>query len=72
MLERHEHGKLLELRLARPPVNALSPALIAALRDKRGPQVTPPSARRRSAGQLPITLGSARQIETLTVLSCHR
>ncbi|HPA96781.1 MAG: enoyl-CoA hydratase/isomerase family protein [Acidobacteria bacterium] len=33
MLERHEHGKLLELRLARPPVNALSPALIAALRD---------------------------------------
>jgi len=46
--------------------------LIAALRDKRGPQVTPPSARRRSAGQLPITLGSARQIETLVVLSGHR
>lgn len=33
MLERHEHGTILELRLARPPVNALSPALIAALRD---------------------------------------
>lgn len=33
MLERHEHGPLLELRLARPPVNALSPDLIAALRD---------------------------------------
>ena len=33
MLERHEHGSLLELRLARPPVNALSPDLIAALRD---------------------------------------
>ena len=33
MLERHEHGTILELRLARPPVNALSPDLIAALRD---------------------------------------
>jgi WD40 repeat protein len=47
--------------------------LIAALRDKRGPQITPPTSRRRqSAGQLPITLGSARQIETLVVLSGHR
>lgn len=33
MLERHEHGSILELRLARPPANALSPDLIAALRD---------------------------------------
>ncbi|MCL4838763.1 MAG: enoyl-CoA hydratase/isomerase family protein [Thermoanaerobaculia bacterium] len=33
MLERHEHGTILELRLARPPANALSPQLIAALRD---------------------------------------
>ena len=33
MLQRHEHGTVLELRLARPPVNALSPDLIAALRD---------------------------------------
>lgn len=33
MLERLEHGAILELRLARPPVNALSPELIAALRD---------------------------------------
>lgn len=32
MLERIEHGQTLELRLARPPVNALSPALVAALR----------------------------------------
>ena len=33
MLERIEHdGRILELRLARPPVNALSPALVAALR----------------------------------------
>jgi len=47
--------------------------LIAALRDRRGPQLAAPSPRRRrSAGQLPITLNSARQIETLVVLSGHR
>mgnify|MGYP005848726203 FL=1 len=45
--------------------------LIAALRDRRGPQIEPPP-RRRSAGQLPITLGRVRQIETLVVLSGHR
>ena len=33
MLERTEHGDILELRLARPPANALDPALIAALAD---------------------------------------
>lgn len=33
MLERHDHDGILELRLARPPVNALSPELIVALRD---------------------------------------
>lgn len=33
MLERHDHDGVLELRLARPPVNALSPELIVALRD---------------------------------------
>ncbi len=32
MLDRHQHGDILELRLARPPVNALNPDLIAALR----------------------------------------
>jgi 3,2-trans-enoyl-CoA isomerase len=31
MLERTEHGDILELRLARPPANALDAALIAAL-----------------------------------------
>lgn len=31
MLERHPHGDILELRLARPPANALDGALIAAL-----------------------------------------
>ncbi len=31
MLDRIEHGDVLELRLARPPANALSPELIAAL-----------------------------------------
>lgn len=31
MIERIEHGPIVELRLARPPVNALSPELIAAL-----------------------------------------
>ncbi len=31
MLQRLEHGSLLELRLDRPPANALSPELIAAL-----------------------------------------
>jgi 3,2-trans-enoyl-CoA isomerase len=33
MLERIEHGEVLELRLARPPANALDPRLIAALAD---------------------------------------
>lgn len=33
MLERQEHGDVLELRLARPPANALDAALIAALGD---------------------------------------
>ncbi len=33
MLERTEHGDILELRLARPPANALDAALIAALAD---------------------------------------
>lgn len=33
MLERIEHEGVLELRLARPPVNALSPELIATLRE---------------------------------------
>ena len=33
MLERLEHGPIHELRLARPPVNALSPELIAGLAD---------------------------------------
>jgi 3,2-trans-enoyl-CoA isomerase len=32
MLDRHQHGDILELRLARPPVNALDPGLISALR----------------------------------------
>jgi Delta3-Delta2-enoyl-CoA isomerase len=32
MLEKIEHGDVLELRLARPPVNALNPELLAALR----------------------------------------
>jgi Delta3-Delta2-enoyl-CoA isomerase len=32
MLEIHAHGPVHEIRLARPPVNALSPELIAALR----------------------------------------
>lgn len=32
MLEQHVHGPILELRLARPPANALDPALLAALR----------------------------------------
>ncbi len=31
MLERLQHGSVLELRLARPPVNALDPALVAEL-----------------------------------------
>jgi len=33
MLDRIEHDDILELRLARPPANALDPALIAALAD---------------------------------------
>lgn len=33
MLERIAHDDILELRLARPPVNALDPGLIAALRE---------------------------------------
>jgi enoyl-CoA hydratase/carnithine racemase len=33
MLERIEHGAILELRLARPPANALSPGMIGALRE---------------------------------------
>lgn len=33
MLERIQHGGILELRLARPPVNALNPELLAALRE---------------------------------------
>jgi Delta3-Delta2-enoyl-CoA isomerase len=33
MLDTHRHDSVLELRLARPPVNALDPALVAALRD---------------------------------------
>lgn len=33
MLERIEHGRVLELRLNRPPVNALDEALLRALRD---------------------------------------
>lgn len=33
MLERLQHGSTLELRLARPPVNALDPALVAELSD---------------------------------------
>ncbi len=31
MLERIAHGNVLEIRLARPPVNALNPELLAAL-----------------------------------------
>lgn len=31
MLERIEHGDIVELRLARPPVNALNPSLVEAL-----------------------------------------
>ena len=42
MLERHEHGSITELRLARPPANALSPdlmeVLVDALRDPDPPQ----------------------------------
>jgi enoyl-CoA hydratase/carnithine racemase len=34
MLERIEHDAIVELRLARPPVNALSPGLIHALRSE--------------------------------------
>lgn len=33
MLERIPHGDILELKLARPPVNALNPELLAALRE---------------------------------------
>jgi len=33
MLERLPHGAILELQLARPPVNALDPCLVAALSD---------------------------------------
>lgn len=33
MVETRSHGSIVELRLARPPVNALDPALCAALRD---------------------------------------
>src|ERR1041384_4382867 len=33
MLERIPHADILELRLARPPVNALNPELLAALRE---------------------------------------
>ena len=33
MLDRIEHGPILELRLARPPVNALAPDLVRALRE---------------------------------------
>jgi enoyl-CoA hydratase/carnithine racemase len=33
LIERHDHGEILELRLARPPVNALDPRLCEALRD---------------------------------------
>jgi len=33
MLESNRHGDILELKLARPPVNALNPALVRALRE---------------------------------------
>ena len=33
MIEQHKHGSILEIRLARPPVNALNPDLLLALRD---------------------------------------
>ncbi len=33
MLERLHHGSIVELRLSRPPVNALDPALVAALNE---------------------------------------
>ena len=33
MFEQTRHGDILELKLARPPVNALNPALVRALRD---------------------------------------
>jgi 3,2-trans-enoyl-CoA isomerase len=33
MLERTVHGDILEIRLARPPVNAMNPELLAALRE---------------------------------------
>jgi enoyl-CoA hydratase/carnithine racemase len=32
MIEQHKHGSILEIRLARPPVNALNPELLVALR----------------------------------------
>ena len=32
MIEQHKHGSILEIRLARPPVNALNPELLTALR----------------------------------------
>ncbi len=32
MIEQHKHGSILEIRLARPPVNALNPELLDALR----------------------------------------
>lgn len=38
MLERITHGRLLELRLARPPVNALDPALLAAIAEAFAPR----------------------------------
>ncbi|HAI59585.1 MAG TPA: enoyl-CoA hydratase/isomerase family protein [Xanthomonadaceae bacterium] len=37
MLERITHGQLLEIRLARPPVNALDPALLTALTEAFAP-----------------------------------
>jgi len=33
MIERHKHGSIHEIRLARPPVNALNPELLTAVRE---------------------------------------
>lgn len=40
LVETHAHGDIAEIRLARPPVNALDPALCGALRDALGQAVT--------------------------------
>ena len=39
MIETHQHDNIVEIRLARPPVNALDPAMIEALRESLSQQL---------------------------------